>query len=229
MTTLQQDLPFALRQFRRSPGFALTAVITLALGIGANTAIFSLLDQALLRSLPVSHPEELVVLEGTGKVFEGHTGSHGGDKEAYFSYPMYRDLLKQDRAFQNMIATTPANFDLIWHNNAQIAAGEVVSGNYFSMLGAQPSRGRLFTQTDDSTPNGNPVVVLSFDFWRNHLGAPNDMLGADSIAQRTSVSGGRHCLAGISQRRLGRNSRALHPNVDDRPGFARRRRTSDQP
>lgn len=177
MTTLQQDLPFALRQFRRSPGFALTAVITLALGIGANTAIFSLLDQALLRSLPVSHPEELVVLEGTGKVFEGHTGSHGGDKEAYFSYPMYRDLLKQDRAFQNMIATTPANFDLIWHNNAQIAAGEVVSGNYFSMLGAQPSRGRLFTQT--TTPRR--MAILSWF-------SPSTS-GATIWAHRTTCSG----------------------------------------
>lgn len=177
MTIIQQDIRFSIRQFRRAPGFVLTAVITLALGIGANTAVFSLLDQALLRSLPVSHPDELVVLEGTGKVFEGHTGSHGGDKEAYFSYPMYRDLLTRDHAFQSMIGTMPASFDLVWHNTAQVVPGEVVSGNYFSMLGTLPFRGRLLNPSDDTTPNGNSVVVLSFDFWRNHLGAPDDILG----------------------------------------------------
>src|ERR1700712_2716407 len=108
MNGLMQDLRYALRQLRRAPLFALTAIITLALGIGANTAIFSLLDQALLRSLPVRDPQQLVILEGTGKAWDGHSSSHGGDAEAYFSYPMYRDLQGRSGAFQGLIATSPA-------------------------------------------------------------------------------------------------------------------------
>ncbi len=92
-----QDLRFALRQMRRSPGFVLTAVLTLALGVGANTAVYSLLDQALLRSLPVSKPEQLVVLSAPGKAWEGHTSDHGAGEEKSFSYPMYRDLRDKAR------------------------------------------------------------------------------------------------------------------------------------
>src|SRR3984885_15789084 len=87
MQTLMQDLRFSLRQIRRSPGFMVTAVLTLALGVGANTAIFSLLDQALLRSLPVREPERLVVLSGTGNAWAGHSSDHGAGAEQSFSHP----------------------------------------------------------------------------------------------------------------------------------------------
>ena len=105
---ISDDLRFALRQLRRSPGLAVTAILTLALGIGANTAIFSLLDQALLRALPVRDPGSLVVLEGTGSVWEGSTHTHGGAIEAYFSYPMYKDLRDRNQAFEGLIGTAPA-------------------------------------------------------------------------------------------------------------------------
>jgi len=95
MTGLLQDLRYALRQFRRSPGFAAAAVIVLALGIGANAAIFSLVDQLLLKSLPVEEPERLVMLKYTGSD-TGSTSSYGGDVQQYFSYPMYRDLRDQN-------------------------------------------------------------------------------------------------------------------------------------
>ena len=144
MGTLAHDLRFALRQLRRSPGFALTAVLTLALGIGANTAMFSLLDQALLRSLPVRNPGQLVVLRGTGDVWEGHTSSHGaGTATAAFSYPMYRDLRDHDRAFAGLIATSPAEVDLLRGSYARAVGAEVVSGNYFTVLGVDPALGRL--------------------------------------------------------------------------------------
>src|SRR5271154_3408483 len=94
-----EDLRFALRQLRKSPGFAVTAIVTLALGIGANTAIFSLLDQALLRSLPVRDPQQLVVLQGTGDAWEGSSHNSGGGIESYFSYPMYKDLRDRNQAF----------------------------------------------------------------------------------------------------------------------------------
>src|ERR1700674_3354225 len=108
MQSLMQDFRFSLRQIRRSPGFMVTAVLTLALGVGANTAIFSLLDQALLRSLPVRAPEQLVVLSGTGKVWDGHSSNHGAGVEQSFSYPMYRDLRDRGAAFDGLIATAPS-------------------------------------------------------------------------------------------------------------------------
>lgn len=192
---LRQDMIFALRQLRRNPGFALVAVLTLALGIGANTAIFSLLDQALLRSLPVEHPEQLVILEGTGKAWEGHSSSHGGDAEAYFSYPMYRDLLTQANAsvVTGLIATSPADLDITFHSTSQIATGEVVSGNYFSVLGARPYQGRLLRQSDDTAPGSNPVVVISYGFWQSHLGADPSLVG-----QTLSLNGHPFQVVGIA-------------------------------
>ena len=104
MRALIQDLRFSFRQIRRSPGFMVTAVLTLALGVGANTAIFSLLDQALLRSLPVRDPEQLVILSSPGKMWEGHIGNNGAGFEKSFSYPMYRDLRDRGMAFDGLVA-----------------------------------------------------------------------------------------------------------------------------
>ena len=179
LTPLKQDLQFAIRQLRRSPGFSITAVLTLALGIGANTAIFSLLDQALLRSLPVHAPGELVHLEGSGTAWNGRTWSHGGPTEAYFSYPMYLDL--RDRTsnggaqpFTALIATIPAEVGVSRGETSDPYGIELVSGNYFSTLGVEPALGRTFTEAEDLQPNAVPVAVLSYDFWRNHLAAdPN--------------------------------------------------------
>lgn len=193
MAAFSHDLRFALRQLRRSPGFALAATLTLALGIGANTAIFSLLDQALLRSLPVRDPQQLVILEGTGKAWDGHSSSHGGDVEAYFSYPMYRDLQGRSGAFQGLIATSPAELDIVWRKAPQIAQSEIVSGNYFNVLGAQPFLGRLFSAADDTAPGANSVAVLSFGFWKNHLGGDSALVG-----QTLSLNGQPFQIVGIT-------------------------------
>jgi len=181
MQTILQDLRFALRQLRRSPAFALTAILTLALGIGANTAIFSLIDQALLKSLPVRDPDSLVVLEGTGKAWEGSASSHGGDAEAYFSYPMYKDLRDKNKVFEGLLATSPVAISITRNGDSQMTDSEIVSGNYFDLLGVQPALGRLFTQADDQQKDGNPVAVLSFDFWKNHLGSDPSLVGANVI------------------------------------------------
>jgi putative ABC transport system permease protein len=197
MSTILQDLRYALRQLRRSPAFALTAVLTLALGVGANTAVFSLLDQALLRSLPVRSPQQLVVLEGTGKAWEGSTHNHGGNEEAYFSYPMYKDLRDHNQAFEGLAATLPADIGISRNGTAQLGRAELVSGNYFTMLGVQPALGRLLTQSDDLQPDANPIAVLSFDFWKNHLGADPTVVGS-----MLSINGRPFQIIGIAAPRF---------------------------
>ena len=164
-----QDLRFALRQLRKAPIFTLVAVVTLALGIGANTAIFTLLDQALLRSLPVSHPEQLVRLQFTGST-RGHFNSFGGDDHDYFSYPMYRDLRDQNSVFESLIASDQQNVSVQWNNKPDLVGCELASGNYFQALGLQPALGRLFLPADD-VPNSSPVVVLSFNYWKRQFGS----------------------------------------------------------
>jgi putative ABC transport system permease protein len=187
------DLRYAIRQLRRSPGFAAAAVLTLALGIGANTAVFSLLDQALLRSLPVRNPASLVILEGTGKAWEGSFSSNGGDHEAYFSVPMYRNLRDENRAFSGLIASAPADIGVAHAGHSEAARAELVSGNYFSVLGVQPALGRVFTEADDTAPGANSVAVLSFDFWRDHLGADSTLIGST-----LSVNGQPFQIVGVA-------------------------------
>jgi predicted permease len=172
-----QDLRFAMRQMRRSPGFVLTAVLTLALGVGANTAVYSLLDQALLRSLPVEKPEQLVVLSAPGKAWEGHTSNHGAGAEKSFSYPMYRDLRDQAKVFDGLIATAPTPVGIAHDRTSEVGDAEIVSGNYFSVLGVRPASGRLLSQSDDMVPGANPVAVLSHHYWTTHMGADPNVVG----------------------------------------------------
>lgn len=169
------DLRYALRQFRKSPLFTLIAVITLAVGIGASTAIFTLLDQALIRSLPVSHPEQLVRLRYTGES-PGHTNNYGGDDQDFFSYPMYRDLRDKNEVFSGLLANDEKYVGVQWNDRSEVAEGELVSGNYFEVLGLKPVLGRLLLPSDDVT-NGNPVVVLSFNYWKTKLGSNPDVIG----------------------------------------------------
>src|SRR5580704_15719346 len=171
MARLTSDVRFALRQVLRSPGFAITAVVTLALAIGANTAIFTLLNQALLRALPVKDPSQLVVLSYAGSR-DGHKESQGGDSpghDHYFSYPMYQDLRDNNKVFSGLAAAAPANAGVSWNNRAEQVPVEMVSGNYFQTLGVRPAAGRLLLPGDETTDKANPVVVLSFDYWTSRL------------------------------------------------------------
>jgi putative ABC transport system permease protein len=172
---LMNDISYALRQFRKSPLFTLIAVITLAVGIGASTAIFTLLDQALIRSLPVNHPEQLVRLRYTGES-PGHTNNYGGDDKDFFSYPMYRDLRDKNSVFSGLLANDEKYVGVQWNDRSELAEAELVSGNYFEVLGLQPALGRLLLPSDD-VPNGNPVVVLSSNYWKMKLGSNPDVIG----------------------------------------------------
>jgi putative ABC transport system permease protein len=176
MNTMLQDIRYALRQLRKSPAFTLTVIVTLALGIGANAAVFTLFDQVLLRMLPVERPKELVRFEWTGG-FEGSASSFGGDQTNYFSYPMYKDLRDQNQVFESVIATDTAYVGVSWHNQADNENAEMVTGNYFQLLGLKPALGRLLTQQDDTAKNANPVAVISYDYWRTRFAASSDIVG----------------------------------------------------
>lgn len=167
MTGFAQDFRYALRQLAKAPGFAAVAIVTLALGIGANTAIFSLLDQALLRTLPVKDADRLVVLQSLGS-FSGHTSSRA-DENFSFSYPMYRDLRDQNSVFSGLIATDKVDLGVQWHNQPELVDAELVSGNYFDVLGVQPALGRVLVASDDVVLDANPVVVLSFSYWQRRF------------------------------------------------------------
>lgn len=179
MSSLLQNLRYAFRQLRKSPGFTFTVIVTLALGIGANAAVFTLVDQVLLRMLPVQKPAELVRFQWTG-AFSGSMSSFGGDKgdaRNYFSYPMYKDLRDKNQVFAGILAADKAQIGVSWHNQAENDDAEVVSGNYFQLLGLKPALGRLFMPADDTAKDANPVTVVSYNFWRNHLGAAQDVIG----------------------------------------------------
>jgi len=176
MESLLQDLRYGFRVLHKSPGFTAVAVITLALGIGENTAIFTLLDQVFLRRLPVRQPEQLVQLKFSGSD-EGSMHSYGGEFGDYFSYPMYRDLRDQNSVFAGVIATDSTQVGVQWHNQPDLANTELVSGNYFEMLGVRPTLGRLFVQSDDLVQNANPLVVLSFSYWQRKFGSDPGVVG----------------------------------------------------
>ena len=138
MNSLMQDVRYALRQLRKSPGFTLTVILTLALGIGANAAVFTLFDQVLLRMLPVQQPQNLVRFEWSGG-FSGSMSSFGGDSDNYFSYPAYKELRDHNQVFDGVLAADKAQVGISWHNQAENDDAEIVSGNYFQVLGLQPA------------------------------------------------------------------------------------------
>jgi predicted permease len=172
MSSILTDLRLALRGLRRSPLFASIAILSLAVGIGANTAIFTLIDQILLRKLPVRNPEELVMLYQQGS----HMGSNMGYR--MHSYPLYQDLQQKAVPLSEVICRrlVPASVD-IDHSTERIEA-EMVSGNYFTMLGVKPAIGRVFnSEEDDRTYDGHPVVVLGYDYWTTRFARDPGVVG----------------------------------------------------
>src|SRR5260370_25059337 len=138
MTILWADLRYALRSLRRSPLFATVAILSMALGIGANTAIFTLIDQILLRQLPVSDPDQLVMLYQRGP----HNGSNMGDR--MHSYPIYQDFQQKAAPFSEVLCRRLISASISVDNQTERVETEMVSGNYFTMLGVKPAIGRLF-------------------------------------------------------------------------------------
>ena len=195
MTTLLADLRYALRSFRKSPAFAAVAVVTLALGVGANSAIFALVNRVLLDRLPVKAPKELVLLSSPGPL-SGHLWSDG-DPSTSFSYPMYREIRDASgTVFSGLLAEYPFDASVATDSQTDRARGELVSGNYFDVLGVVPALGRTLTADDDRVPGGHPVVVLSHGFWQRRFG------GNPAILNKTVAVNG-HAMTVIGVARAG--------------------------
>ncbi|MDX6578379.1 MAG: hypothetical protein QOE96_4332 [Blastocatellia bacterium] len=183
---LLQDIHFGLRMLRKSPGFAVAAILTLALGIGANTAIFSLIDAVILRSLPVQNPAELVVLRwGARNAPNIHGYMNSGDcpsdlragaanpSGCSFSEPLFREIA-QANVFQSTAAfANSGRLNLTGNGPATVINGQLVSGDFFRTMGLKPTAGRLLEAEDDK-PSAAPVAVLNYGYWQSAFGgSPN--------------------------------------------------------
>ncbi len=160
---LIQDLRYAFRMLRRSPGFTVAAVLSLALGIGANTAIFSLIDAVLLRPLQVRDPAGLVAIGDQSRV---NGLSQGGVRSDVFSWPLYTELRRRDRAFESIYANGRTDGVTEGAGDMKLHSARLVSGSYFNVLGVNPVIGRFFSGEDADTPGRTPVVVISYAYWQ---------------------------------------------------------------
>jgi predicted permease len=172
MSATSSDFRLALRGLLRSPVFSIVAILSLALGIGANTAIFTLVDQLILRALPVSHPEELVMLYQQG----AHMGANLGTR--MHSYPLYQDLQARAEPLSEVACRRLFPASVSVDNTTERITAEMVSGNFFTMLGVKPAIGRVFnSKEDDQVYRGHPVVVLNYDYWMRRFAGDRSVVG----------------------------------------------------
>jgi len=186
------DLRFAARTLRRSPGLTLVAVLSLALGIGANTAIFSLLYQVLLRSVPVKDPASLVLLQSDDF---NHGWTRKDNNNTVFSYPMYRELRDRNQAFRGLMARSSFSATVAYRGDAARATAEVATGNAFSVLGVGSALGRVLLPSDDAVAGQNPVIVLSYPYWAGHFGQDPGVLN-----NRVLMNGHPVLVVGVASR-----------------------------
>ena len=210
MQTILSDLRYSFRRLRQSPGFAFIALLSLALGIGANTAIFSLVNTVLLRPLPVTQPEHLVTV---------YTTLNNGTTDSIFSYPNYKDVRDRNDVFTGLLTYRFAPMSLSHQGNNERIWSYLVSGNYFDVLGVKAMLGRTFLPEEDQTKNSHPVAVMSYGTWqiwtgqeaigkRFNFGGPNDpyweVIGVagdgkyDSLGEEPRIAFYRPMLRGYS-------------------------------
>jgi predicted permease len=186
MDAIVNDLRYAVRQLRKSPGFALTAILTLALGIGANSAVFSVMNAVLLRSLPVPDPNRVYNLRVTGRPW---STSNTGDDTTSFAYPMFEQLRQRHDVFSDLIAAAPlavGKVSIRYGSEPELATGEVVSGNFFSGLGVQMARGRGFMPEDETSHAA--MAVLSYDFWTRRFSRDPGVIGQTMYVNGVPIS-----------------------------------------
>jgi predicted permease len=169
---LRYDVRHALRGLLHDRAFTVVALLSIGLGVGANSAIFSLVDQALYRQLPVRDPERLVLLSWN----DGFVGAGWGSGNL-LSHPLFRDLKADNKVFEGMFARHPTTTLLSVEGTPEPVNTEIVSGSYFGVLGVGAALGRVLDESDDLAPGAHPVVVLSFDYWKNRLGGRAEVVG----------------------------------------------------
>ncbi|MGH9217815.1 MAG: ABC transporter permease, partial [Vicinamibacterales bacterium] len=201
------NFKLAFRTLFKSPFITLVAILSLALGIGANSAIFSLFDQMLLRPLPVPNPEELVNFQTPGPKPGSQSCGQAGDCDEIFSYPMFRDLERVQTSFTGLAAHRSFGASLGYQGTSLSGEGLLVSGGYFPVLGLNPALGRLLTPEDDKTVAGHFVVVLSYDYWRNRF-----ELNPNVLNETLVVNGQAMTVVGVTPR--GFNGTTLGQNPD---------------
>jgi predicted permease len=180
---LWNDVRYSFRVFAKSPGFVLFAVLSLALGIGVNTTIFQFVNTVLLEQLPVRAPQELM---GMARVAPKYYKTN-------FSYPLYQELNERTDVFAGVIAHVGSNLSMSSRSGSEIVKGELVSGNYFDVLGVQAVLGRTFTEVDNRTPGAHPVAVLGFGFWERRFGRDPGVLGTTIL-----LAGHQFTIIGVS-------------------------------
>jgi len=188
MAGMAKDIRYALRTLRRSPGFAAVAILSLALGIGANAAIFGVINSLLLRPLPVADPSRLVTISSDSAIARGQAG-------VPWNFAMWEELQAHASLFDGAFAWTPARFDLAERGERQPVAGIFASGGYFAALGVGAIRGRTFTPDDDRAGGGadGAVAVISYRLWQRRFGAADSVIGAPLV-----VDGARVTIVGVT-------------------------------
>ena len=201
-------LKYAFRTLAKTPFVSTVAILSLALGIGANTAIFSLFDQMLLRSLPVEAPERLVNMSAPGPNPGSQSCNQSGSCQELWSYPMFRDLEREQRSFTGIAAHLLFGANLAISSQTTSGEGILVSGSYFPLLGVQPALGRVFGLTDDEQLGEHPIAVLSYDYWENQLGADRSILN-----QTIVVNGYPLTVVGVADRGFTGTTLGSKPDV----------------
>lgn len=180
METLLQDLRYGGRMLAKAPAFTTVAVLTLALGIGANTAIFTVVNALLLKMLPVKAPQELVAIGDPGMV---NYRWHGTPSTEVVSYPLYREFRDHTTVFNGLVAASSEDADVDAGSTSgapeERVEARLVSGNYFPVLGVDAAAGRLLTESDDTQDNANPVLVLSYGYWKSKFGLSSSVIGKE--------------------------------------------------
>jgi predicted permease len=188
MDAVIRDLRYGMRSLFKTPGFVIVVMVTLGLGIGANTAIFSLLDQAVLRSLPgVAAPKELVLLDTPG-AFQGRTIG-----DATMSRPMYLDFRARSTVTSGVTAAFPTSLTATWKGQAERVNSSLVAGNFFNVLGVPAAQGRVFSDADDVTPLGHSVAVLDYGYFMRRFGGDQSVIG-----QTLNLNGVPMTIVGVS-------------------------------
>jgi predicted permease len=202
------NFKLAVRTLVRTPLVTGVAIASLALGIGANTAIFSLIQRVLLRSLPVPEPDRLVNVLASGPNPGSQSCGRAGGCDVIFSYPMFRDLEKAQTGLAGLAGHRGVPADLALRGRSLAGEGVVVSGSYFPVLGIRPALGRLLGPEDDRTPGGHPVVVLAYHYWANELGADPSVLN-----ETIRVNGHPMTIVGVAERGFDGTTIGARPRI----------------